>query len=52
MQANEPIGEDGWFKNKKVACRVEKGAFDRSVKVAVEWSRAKISGRVPLALVV
>jgi DNA-directed RNA polymerase, beta subunit len=28
VQANEPIGEDGWFKNKKVACRVEKGALE------------------------
>ena len=29
---------------------LNKALFDRSVKVAVEWSRAKISGRVPLAL--
>lgn len=29
---------------------LNKALFDRSVKVAIEWSRAKISGRVPLAL--
>ena len=28
VQANEPIGEDGWFVNKKVASRVEKGALE------------------------